>query len=373
MPIRPADRDALEDISQEVAQANYGFLYLDRVREEIKDQYRSRETGRLKAPSLSASDLREALREMADDENYSLERIRGGVFYWDPFGAGIRTGITERLKGIFRNQMVVTTEDLRQTFDLAHEDADFFATQLRRQDLVMRIAAGSREYYSVGHRLKEETGEDDLDGKLKRRSVHGKISHGQLEEAISVAATSDVIGYLQGEGLIIDMDGEYLVRAALDEFATNLAAELGDDVARAFEDAGHVMPVGEYDSLVESEIEVRSNALAHVRSSGADLSKRDVVAAVQAEYEDGDDLDVEVLDARNLAVHVEPFERMVEARAEELVRPLLDDLTATTADALEEELRAEVEDLHLTTSDSGNAYARTRVREHGETLIDEKF
>ncbi|QZP39456.1 hypothetical protein [Halobaculum magnesiiphilum] len=374
MPLRPVDRDVLEDISQDISQSNYGFLYVDRVRDDLKDQYQSREKGRLKAPKLSTSDVKESLRDLAEDENYSLERIRSGVFYWDPFGSGTRTGITERLKGVFRDQMVVTTEDLRKAFDLAHEDADFFAKQLRRQNLVMRIAAGSRDYYSVGSRLKEETGEDDLKGKLKRRATHGKLSHGQLEEAISVAATSDVIGYLQGEGLIIDMDGEYLVRSALDEFAEKLADDLGDDVSRAFEDAGNVMPTGEYDSLIESEIEVRSNVLAHVRSSGADIGKRDVIEAVREQYDDEDgDPHVEVLDARSLAVAVEPFDRMVEGRAEDLTRPLLQDLTATTADNLKQELREEIEDLHLTTSDAGNAYARTKVRERGEALIDERF
>jgi len=373
MPLRPVDRDVLEDISQDITQSNYGFLYVDRVRDDLKDQYQSREKRRLKAPKLSNSDMKEALRDLAEDENYSLERIRSGVFYWDPFGSGTRTGITERLKGVFRDQMVVTTEDLRKAFDLAHEDADFFASQLRRQNLVMRIAAGSRDYYSVGSRLKEETGEDDLKGKLKRRSTHGKLSHGQLEEAISVAATSDVIGYLQGEGLIIDMDGEYLVRSALDEFAEKLADDLGDDVSRAFDDAGNVMPTGEYDSLVESEIEVRSNVLAHVRSSGADVDKRDVVEAVQDEYDEEGDPHIEVLEARSLAKATEPFERMVEARAEDLTRPLLQDLTAATADSLKSELREEIEELHLTTSDAGNAYARTQVRERGEELIDERF
>ncbi|WP_284063635.1 hypothetical protein [Halobaculum halobium] len=238
----------------------------------------------------------------------------------------------------------------------------------------MRIAAGSRDYYSVGSRLKEETGEDDLKGKLKRRSTHGKLSHGQLEEAISVAATSDVIGYLQGEGLIIDMDGEYLVRSALDEFAEKLGDDLGDDVARSFDDAGNVMPTGEYSSLIESEIEVRSNVLAHVRSSGADIGKRDVIEAVQSEYnDDAADPHIDVLDARSLAVAVEPFEQMVEARAEDLTRPLLQDLTAATADSLKQELRESIDDLHLTTSDAGNAYARTQVRERGEELIDERF
>ncbi|WP_435143346.1 hypothetical protein [Halobaculum sp. P14] len=373
MPLRPVDRDVLEDISQDIAQDNYGFLYVDRVRDQLKDQYESREKSKLKAPTLSTSETKEALREMAEDENYSIERIRSGVFYWDPFGTGTRTGITERLKGVFRNQMVVTTEDLRKAFDLAHEDAEFFANGLRRQDLVMRIAAGSREYYSVGRRLKEETGEDDLEGKLKRRSVHGKISHDQLEEAISVAATSDVIGYLQGEGLIIDMDGEYLVRAALDEFGKQTAADLADDVVSAFEDAGHVMPLREYETLLESEIDVRSNVLAHVRSSGADLSQDDVISAVREEFATDDEPTIEVLDSRNLAVHREPLEAQVESHATELTRPVLRDTTAATADSLKSEIRDDIEELHVTTSDEGNAYVRKQIRERAEELIDEEY
>lgn len=372
MALRPVDRDTLEDISQDIVQTNYGFLYVDRVRDELKDKYESREKGRLKAQSLSNADLKQALRDMAEDENYSLERIRSGVFYWDPFGAGTRTGITNELEAVFRSRMVVTTEDLRKRFDLAHEDADFFATQLRRQDLVKRIAAGTREYYSVGTRLREETNEDDLEGKLERRGTHGKISHDQLEEAISVAATSDVIGYLQGEGLIIDMDGEYLVKSAGSQFAAKLATDIQEDVVGTFEDAGNVMPIKEYDSLLESEISARSNVLEHVRSSGADIRRRDIIERVRSALADGDP-EIEVLDSQKLAVQTDAFDEMVERRAKDLVNPLVSEQPATTANTLKSEFREEVEDLHLTTSEAGNAYARTKVRERGEQVIDETF
>ena len=373
MTLRPVDRDILDGITQAITQENYGFLYIDRAHEEIKDQYESREKSVLKAGSLSTSEIREALRKMADDENFSIERIRSGVFYWDPFGRGTRAGINDRLKGIFRDRIVVTTENIRQAFDLAHKDADFFADELRREGLLMRVAAGNREYYTVGTRLREETGEDDIDGKLKRRSVHGKISHEQLEDAIDVVATADVIGYLQSEGLVIDMEGAYLVTAALDEFARKAADDVADDVVAAFEDAGFVMPLREYEALVEAELDARSNVLAHVRSSGADLGQRDVIGAVRDRLAAEDGPGIETPDSEEIAVHRTPLDAQVENHAENLTRPVLADKTAATADTLKQGVREEIEALHLTNSAEGNAYVRARITEAAERRIDEEY
>ncbi|MFB6126931.1 MAG: hypothetical protein ABEJ79_06530 [Halolamina sp.] len=372
MPLRPVDRDALADVARTIAQDSFGFVYVDAERDRLRDRYEAQEKSVLKASSPSTSQLKEALQSIAEDETFAFERIRSGVYYRDPFGRG-EAGIKEKLEDVFRDRIVVTTEDLREAFNISHDDAGFFASELRGRELVERISAGNREYYIVGKKLREHLGGGDLDDKLRRRSIHGKISHDQLEDAISVAATSDVISYLQSEGYIVDMDGEYLVRAALSEFARHIASEIEDDIVAAFDDAGYLLPEREYESLLSDEIEARTPVLSAARSTRGDTSESDVLSAVREEFASKDAPQIETLERTDLAVHRDPFDEQIEAQAEELTRPVLADTTANTPSSMLEEIESDIEDLRLATTEAGNGYARDRVRDRAEELIQENF
>lgn len=377
MPIRPVDRDALADACRSVAQDEFGFVYVDRDRERIESEYESSDKSLVHADSLSKSDIEETLSTVASEETSSIERIRNGVFYVDPFGRGIDMGVAEELQELFRNQIVVTTEDLRQHFDLAVDDAEFFAEELRsgQRGLVMRIVAGNRSYYTVGPKLKDHVAEggEDLEDKLVHESLDGKISHGELEDAIAVSAVSDVIGYLQTEGYVVDLDGEYLVPAAIEEYTRWLAGEIADDVVDAFQSAGYVMPVAEYDSLLTEEIERRSNVLSAVRSSRGDLSERDVLRGVRERFDGTDNPEIERDDTRGLAVHVDPADETVESHADEVVRPVLNETTAQTPSSLLDSVRPEIEELRLASTTAANEYLRERITERADELIRDDF
>lgn len=377
MPLRPVDRDVLSDACRSIAQDNYGFVYVDRDEEEIKSEYQTGEKGLMNADSVSTTDVKSELEEIAAEENTPFERIRAGVYYLDPFGIGIDMGVADELQELFRNQIVITTEQLRQHFDLAHDDAEFFAEELRANDrgLVMRIVAGNRDYYTVGPKLKDHVGGsgEDLEDKLTHRSRNGTLPHDKLEDAISVSAVSDVIDYLQTEGYVIDLDGEYLVPAAIEDFTRWLASEIEDDVLAALADANYVVPASEYRSLLEEEIERRSNVLSAVRSSRGSTTEKQIVDAVVERFKSDDSPTVEVVESAGVAVHRGPADEEVESHANEIVRPVLRDTTAGTPSSMLDDVRPDIDDLRLASADRANDYLQTEIEERAEELIREDF
>ena len=375
MPLRPVDRDVLSDACRSIAQDNYGFVYVDRDEEEIKSEYQTGEKGLMNADSVSTADVKDGLEEIAAEETSPFERIRAGVYYVDPFGIGIDMGVADELQELFRNQIVITTEQLRQHFDLAHDDAEFFAEELRTNDrgLVMRIVAGNRDYYTVGPKLKDHVGGsgEDLDDKLIHRSRNGTLSHEKLEDAISVAAVSDVIDYLQTEGYVVDLDGEYLVPAALDEFTRWLADEIESEVIEAFDDSGHVMPAAEYDSLIRSEVERLSDVFSAVRSSRGDTSEREVLTGVRDRL--ADNIQIEVDERHGIAAKRDAVEADIESYSDEIVQDVLGGKSTMSLPNAKEAGREQVDQLQLAVTDTANSYLRDQITERVHEQIEEEF
>lgn len=371
MPLRPVDTDLLGDISIPIARENYGFLYVDRVSEEIRERYESADTPLSKASSLSRSEMKETLQELAGNEHEDFRRIRSGVYYYDLFSTGHDDQIPNRLKELFMStQQVVTAEQIRNEFNLAVDDIDFFIDKLVSNDMLFRIAAGSREYYSVGSLLNEQTGQNKLEDELREQSrgsePRGILSHDELEQIISVNATSDVIRYLEGQlDFIADLDGEYLVWGALEEYGQWMAEQISDDVEAEFSDAGYAMSETEYREVITSLIEARSDLLENVSRRKRD----DVIDAVDEGLRDVIDVDV---DGR-VAAHREPLVDEIDAHARKIVDPLLAEPGATTQSMLVEEAREEIETLQLAESEQANQYLRSEITDRIEAEIEEEF
>lgn len=375
MPIRPVDRDALADACRSVAEEKFGFVYVDRDKDRIISEYESTDTSLVNVDTLSRSGLQDSLEEIAAEESMPFEQIRSDVFYHDPFGRGVDMGVAEELQALFQNRIVVTTEQIRQRFDLAHDDAKFFADELRSngRNLVMRIAAGSRDYYTVGPKLKDHVGSNaqDLDDKLTQQSSRGTVSHEKLEDTISVTAVSDVIDYLQTEGYVIDLDGSYLVPAALDEFTRWLADEIESDVVDTFEDSGNVVPVSEYDSLLRTEIDRLSDVLSAVRSSRGDTDESDILGGVRDRLAESAQLEVD--ERHGVAVKADAVDADVESHAEKIARDVLGGGTTMSLSSAKESATSEVEELRLAATDTANGYLRDRITERVHEQIEEDF
>lgn len=371
MPIRPADHDVLEDITQSIAESNSGFVYVDRVHDSIKNEYEAASTGIFKASTLKRSDIREALSNMGADENHTIEEIRTGVYFWDPFRAGVEMDITSKLEGLFRSQMVVTGDMIREALELAREDTEFITNKLSRQELVKPISAGTTEYYIGGEDLE---GEANLGEKLKRRGSYGTISHEQLESALSVSATSDVIGYLQADGYIIDLDGSYLVTSALDDYIEKVVRDVADDIETTFESNTYVLPLEEFTTHLKEEVRSRSDVLVQISRSRADLTEHEFLTLLREAFtEEESPLEIEISDSDDVATLEPPLQEMIDAKARELTKPLLNKETASSADTMKQTVEDDVAELQLAPTEAGSAYIRQRIRTRGNELIDEQF
>ena len=365
MTILPVDKDVLEDVCRDIARDNYGFVYVTDQKNEIKSGYESADLGLISARSLSLSDMRKTLSEMDADEFASIEQLRDGVFYVDPFGVQGNMNITRELTNLFGQRLVVTGETLRSRFSLAIDDMEFFATELEDRNYLRRITAGKRDYYTIGPQLKEHADDVGLDSRLVREASNGKIAHSDLERVIDVDATADVIRYLDREGYIVDLDGEYLVEEAIDEYGRYLAIEVEDAIEAEFEDSSYVLRISEFTQVIENEIDSQFDVLSTARSVREELldAARDTLL---------DRLGLEA--GREMVVASEPFEGVVDDHA----RRILTDLKAEhnqlpgTLPEWVELAEDDFEEFQVSTTTDVNEYVRDAVREQYRTIVNEE-
>ena len=364
MTILPVDSDVLEDVCRDIAQNNYGFLYVSDQKSEIKSGYEGADIGLLNASSLSASDMRESLAEMSSDEFVDLEQLRDGVYYVDPFGVKGNMNITRELTNVFGQRLVVTGETLRSRFSLAIDDLDFFVDELVQRDYLRRITAGKRDYYTIGPQLKEHADDVGLDARLEREASNGKIAHSDLESVIDVNATSDVIRYLDREGYIVDLDGEYLVEDAIDAYGEYLAEQIDDVVEEEFTESNHALRVGEFEQVVENAIDSRFDVLSTARSV-----RREILDETQATLVDRLELDV----GPEIVAVADPFDHLVDERARRILEEVKGeyDVFASPSEFTDraEERFAE---LQITHDDRVNEYVRNTVADRYEAIVAEE-
>ena len=372
MAVLPVDEEALQEICEDIARDNYGFLYIAEHRDTIKHQYENANTGRLNTSSLSRSELRETLDELATESYADFEKIRDGVYYFDPFTQYNDQRIKDELTRIFSNRIVVTDETLRERFSLALDDLDFFVDQLTAENrqYLRRIAAGKQDYYTVGPRLKEHADDVGLESKLSADASRGKISHRDLETVINISATTDVIRFLEREGYIVDLGGEYLVKSALDEYGRSVAEEIKSDIESELAASEHVMRESEFRQLVENYIRERYTVLSEARDV-----KPDILDAVTDSLVDRIGLEMDMRRGENIVVVEDEFNRAVENRA----RRILDDVEANydtfgQPSVYVERAQGHFEELEPTTDGEVNGYFQSAVEDQYEALVrEEKF
>lgn len=265
--VRPVSTEELQDVCEDIAMENYGFVYLGNHKSEIKETYEQRETGFKYKSSLSLSDLKKGMQAIADDEFNSFVRLRGDSYFMNPFEKPGGQRVGEELESLFTTELVLHKKRFESKFDIAPTDIDFFAEKLLEEEYITRIPAGERDYFVSGPKLKDETYRDvGLDAQLTNRSdSEGKLSHRELEEIIDVAATENVIDYLSQNEYIIDLDGEYLVQAALDTFAASLAERIEDPVVEEFEEADYSLHDPEFERVIENKISESTDILRQAR------------------------------------------------------------------------------------------------------------
>lgn len=266
--IRPVNTEVLQNICEEIAEENYGFVYLNDHRSVIKERYEQKDLSLKYKSSLSLSDLNNGMEEVAENEFNSFQRLRGDAYFLNPFNQQFGREIGDELERLLVGSPVLHKKDVESQFNIAPADVDFFVEKLVGKDLLERLEARDRDYFVGGVNMTNDTSRNvSLESQLKARSDHeGKLSHRELEEIIDVAATNNVIDHLSRNDHIIDIDGEYLVQAALDEFAESIAERIEDDVAKEFTQSDYVLDAPEFSQVVENKISEHSDILKQARS-----------------------------------------------------------------------------------------------------------
>lgn len=365
MSLLPVDTDALERVCRSVALDSYGFLYASDQKEKIKTGYENAEKGVFNARSLSMSDLRPAMEEIAGEEFSDIEKIRDGVYYVDPFGAREGNNIKDELTNLFGQRLVVTGETLRSRFSLAIDDVDFFVDELVQRDYVRRVTAGKRDYYTIGPRLKEHADDVGLDARLRSEATHGKISHSDLENVIDVVATTDVIRYLDREGYIVDLDGEYLVEEAIDEYADYVAGEIAETVEDEFADSSYALRDDTFEEVLRQSIEGRVDVLSKARRIESDL-----LEAVEASLAERLGLN---RDPRGIVTMQEPLDEFAESEARRILSEVKAEYDVFSSPSEFTERAADrFDDLHAASDPQVEEYIEDEVRERFERIVEEE-
>lgn len=367
MSLRPVDTDVLEDVCSAVARQNYGFIYITDNKSEIKNEYEQADTGVLKTSELSISDIRKGLSEIAANDFTDFVQIRDGVFYMDQFGAVGNEEITKELKMVFSQHLVITGEALRDAFSLAIDDLEFFVDQLESREYIQRIRAGQNDYYTIGPKLKEGREEVGLDSQLEQDARDGKISHSKLEKAIDVSATTDVIRYLEKENLIIDLDGEYLVRGLTEEFAHSLAEDIKNEIENEFQEAKYILEKDELEQVVTNKIRDRSDIMSHVREIQSKIIT-DIISSLSELC--GIDID----DSNGMATQEEEFEQYVTSEARRVYTDVKTEVGEGPAQlpGWVEAADDYLSEIHVSNTSGVNEYIRSDITEEYKHIVDEE-
>lgn len=373
--VRPVSTEVLQDICEEIARENYGFVYLADHKSEIKEGYEQAETGFKYTNSLSLSNIKSGMQEIADDEFNSFERLRGDAYFLNPLDRGWGQRIGDELESLFTTNLVLHKKRLEKKFDIAPNDVDYFARKLSESGYIARIPAGERDYFVGGSELKDETSRDiGLDAQLKSRAdAEGKLSHRELEEIIDVAATENVIDYLSQNDFIIDLDGEYLVQAALDEFAHSLADRISDQVTEEFQESEYVLHKPEFEQVIENKINESTTILKEARAVREEIISRTEDALTAA-------LDLSERTAYNMVVMSDPkldgqgFAELVDEQARAVKKQVArSDVTVTKKSEQLSAGNERIADLQLGRTQKSREFIRDEIQERYEELVDQEW
>ena len=373
--IRPVSVEVLEDICEDIAQNNYGFVYVSDYKSKIKSEYEQAEIGVKYTNSLSLSNIKEGMQKIADDDFNSFERLRGDAYFLNPLNRGWGQRIGDELESLFATNLVIHKKRLQKKFDIAPNDVDYFARKLTDSDYISRIPAGERDYFVGGPELKDETSRDiGLDAQLKNRAdTEGKISHHELEQIIDVAATENVIDYLSQNEFIIELDGEYLVQTALDEYAESLCRRIVDPVAEEFEESEYVLHIPEFEQVVENKINESTNILKEARSVKTKiLSKTQDALTEQLNLTDRPAYNMIIMS--DSALDVKGFDEFVDEQARAVKKQVARGNTTITKKSEQLSVgREQIDDLQIGRTEKSQEFIQDEIEDRYEELVDKEW
>lgn len=379
MSIRGPDPEIIESLVRQEANDINGLLNLPEDRQQIQEKYHERHqekygrvsTGRIKyTPEASRDDIRLILQNLAADDQRDIQHVENEVYYNSPFtnlDLSSENEVIERLTSIYNTYVVFTGERVRKELDVPKDHDGFFLSRLEKQGLIERLSH-AQSVFTIGREFKQIADEPSVQEKLMSRATEGILKNHKFEQIIDAPATEEVVSLFVEKDYLIDMNGEYLVKKALDEYIESVKREVTPKVRNKFEKSDHVMQRAEYRSLVTKHIREQSELLSH-----APDMKNDIVQEVREGVTEELNLEEVSYDDIPIIIDQEKFKPKVESKVNSITENVRSEgyaLANQMFDAAEEKVnKAGIEG-----GDVVNKYYRQRVRDQCiDRLEEEEF
>lgn len=358
MALRNPDKEALEDAIRAAANDLNGYVNLPEKRKFIQNEYAETNTGSLQASEVTHDDIREALNSFVEDSQRDIEHIANEVYFVNPFGAtpGDDEEIIDRIEEKYRVHIVFSGETLRRAFELPVDHADYFIDSLVDRDLLQRLSR-THDVYTIGRQLEQNSDEPGIAERLAKEAANGIISNDKMENIVDSPVIPAVTSMFEKDGYILDLDGEYIVLNATDDFEKYLAREIEADVRGEFD--GPVMLESTFENEVRNHLTANSTRLSKIPDEN---TREEIIKGVEGGVRERIGLDSQETDESSIVVITTELEDTVREEADSIY-PRVAEENHATARVYYESAREEVNDISTDGGELVNEYLREAVLE----------
>lgn len=356
MALRDPDMEALEDAIRVASNDLNGYVNLPEKRSFIQSEYAENRTGRLSSPEVSHDDIRQALNKFADDGQKDIQHVDGEVYFVNPFSAtpGGDKKIINRIEETYRVHIVFSGETLRRTFDLPMDHAEYFIDSLVDRDLLQRLSR-THNVYTIGSQLEQQSSEPGISERLAKESTNGIITNDKMETIVDSPVIPAVTTMFENDGYILDLDGEFLVLNALDDFQKHLATQIEPDVRSEFD--GAVLLESTFENAIENYLRHHSERLSKISKTD---TRSTIIDGVEETLREELGIESRTADGSSIVVMTDELKDTVQEKAD-TIYPRISEQNHATAQAYYEAAEMEVESISTDSGTLVNEYLRKAV------------
>lgn len=368
MGLRKPDKEVVEDAIRQTANDLNGLLNLPAERDVIQQTYKDNADGFRSASTVSHDEIRSILDEFAADDRKDIDHVRDEVYFINPFNDVQPDGndaIQDTIQEIYRTHVVFNGETVREAFQVPIDNADFFFDALEQRDLVNRLSR-SHDVFTIGRTLEQNTSEPSVEDRLTQEAANGIISNHRFEQIIDAPVIQEVLSLFVSKDYIVDLDGEYLVRGAVDDYIESLGEEIIDDIEAEFEASNNVLLESVFQNEIERRIKSSSKVLSHVSDP---TLRQTILDGTEANVREKLDIASDTVDGEaTVVVRQYHLEQEVSQQAEDIFETIR---TRDYAEAARyyDDTAALIEDVSIDGAETVNTYYRQAVRDECHSLI----
>lgn len=355
---RTPDKEALEDAVRAAANDLNGYVNLPEKRSFIQSEYAEKRNSHINSPEVSHEDIRTGLNDFAEDSQKDIQHVENEVYFVNPFGASPDEDeeIIDRIEDTYRVHIVFSGETLRRTFDLPMDHADYFVDSLVDRDLLQRLSR-THDVYTIGSQLEKHSDEPGIDDRLANESTNGIITNDKMEKIVDSPVIPAVTSMFESDGYILDLDGEFLVMNAIEDFESHLANEVEQEVRDEFDEP--VRLESGFQSTVRNKAQDYSSRLSKIPNQE---TKSNIIKGVEENLRERLGIESRDTEESSIVVIRDELEDTIQEKAD-TIYPRVADENHATARAYYESAESEVSSIATNGGQLINEYLRNAVRD----------